>query len=105
MNQILSASEILGTINLPQGECEVMATANGDYSLRSGNLVVSLEACVHPTRSSKTDEPVDTKWLPEPETVTESVEADEAGEVARDVFRSWVRKVRAAAPPIHDPTF
>jgi hypothetical protein len=102
MSQILSTSEILGTINLPQGECEVMATAKADYSTRSGNLVVALEACA---RSNKSDEPLDATWLPDPENVAESVEPNEAGEVARDVFRSWVRKVRAAAPPIHNPTF
>ena len=105
MNQILNTTEILGTIVLPEGECELLASAAADFAERSKKLVVRLDASIRQKGATEKQEPVKVDWLPRSQTITEMVSIEEAGEVARDIFGSWVRKVRAAAPSIHQPSF
>lgn len=104
MNEIFNTREILGTLELPEGECELTARATAEYAEGSGSLVVRLDAAVR-RREAHGGHEVAVKWLPKSETVTEFSSIEEAGEIARDIFRRWVRKVRASAPSLHQPSF
>ena len=105
MNQILNISEILGTVALQQRECELLASASADYTELSRKLVVKLDAEVRQRGADCDQHPINVDWLPKRQIVTESVPIEEAGEVARDIFGSWVRKVRATAPSLLQPSF
>jgi hypothetical protein len=105
MNEILETREVLGTLELPAGECELVASATAEYSEGSANLVVRLDATIHRRSLPSDASPVAAEWLPKNQTVSEFVPIDEAGEVARDIFRRWVRKVRESAPNLHQPSF
>lgn len=105
MNEIFKTSEILGTIDLPKGECELTASAEAEYAEGNGSLVVHLNAAVHRRNAPMNEDTIPVAWLPPNETVTEFAPIEEASEIARDIFRGWVRKVRGAAPALHQPTF
>ena len=104
MSHILNTTEIVGTIQLPQGKFELCALGDATYKQSSTSLVVGLEANLRPCLGSETV-PVKPEWMPAPQTVTEHVAIEEAAELARDIFRRWVRKVREAAPGLRAPTF
>jgi hypothetical protein len=62
-----------------------------------------LESFLRTTSVRAREKHVATSWLPKAETVTESVDPGETTEAARNIFHGWVRKVRQAAPLLHNP--
>ena len=105
MKRVIDVSEILGTIDLPAGTNEVCATAEASYDESSSRLTVSLAAFLRPVDLLAAEKHLGASWLPKPQTASEAVSLDEAGEVAREIFHRWTRKVREAAPALHRPTF
>jgi hypothetical protein len=105
VNEILETSEIVGTLDLPQGECELNASATAEYNEGSGLVIVRLDASVRRRNDRSQGDSVPVDWLPTGGTVSEFAPIDEASEVARDIFRRWVRKLRTAAPALHTPSF
>lgn len=106
MNEILQTREILGTVALPGGECELVASAAAEYHEAEGRMLVTLRASLEPRQAhGKANRAIVAEWLPKNQTVSESVSIDEAGEAAREIFRRWARKVREAAPGLHRPSF
>lgn len=103
LKRVINTSEVLGMVETPGGTCEVCASADAGYDDAAGRLVVKLEAFLRTTNLRAKEKRLNADWLPKTETVTESVAPEEAGEVARDVFHRWTRKVRAAAPLVHSP--
>lgn len=105
MNSILNTSEIVGTVELPGGEFEVCASADADYQQSSNKLSIRLTCDLRPcvTNQKLPVTPID--WMPKSQTITEHVPIGEAGEVARDVFTRWVRKIRDVAPSMRAPSF
>ena len=88
MKRIIDTSEVLGTVEVPEGASELCASAEASFDEEAGRLLVK-------ERRFRAD------WLPKNETVTESVAREECHEVAREIFHRWVRKVREAAPQLH----
>lgn len=105
MNSILNINEIVGTVELPQGEFEVCASADATYDQKANSLVVRLDTSLRPCVTIENAADREATWLPKSQSVTEHVGIDEAGEVARDIFKRWVRKVRESAPALRSPTF
>jgi hypothetical protein len=105
MNSILNTTEIIGTVELPQGDFEVCASADASYDQKGNSLVVRLDANLRPCAKSDNAADGQAIWLPKKQFVTEHVAIDEAGEVARDIFKRWVRKIRESAPGLRSPTF
>jgi len=103
MNHVIDTSEVLGTIQLPEGECEVCASAGAGFDETAKRLVVQLEAFLRPRGLLVKERHFRADWLPANQSITESVDRDECGEVAREIFHRWVRKIREAAPPLHAP--
>ena len=92
----MSINEILGTIH--DGNVQVCASADADYDRAGGKISVALSAF---TRHAAGDDGahLTQRWLPEGERVNEHLPREEADEFVKDVFHSWVKKVRAAIPP------
>ena len=101
MKRVIDTSEVLGTVEVPGGACEVCASADASFDEAAGRLVVKLEAFLRPTDLLVKERHFRADWLPANETVTESVGREESGEMARGIFHGWVRKVREAAPKLH----
>lgn len=101
MKRILNTSEVLGAVEVPEGSCELCATADAGFDDSAGRMVVKLESFLRPAGLLVKERHFRADWLPANEMVTESVAREECHEMARDIFHRWVRKVRAAAPALH----
>ena len=102
MKRVIDTSEVLGTVEVPEGTCEVCASADAGYDETAGRLVVNLEAFLRTTNLRRKQERLKADWLPKKETITESVQRDEGHQLAEDVFHCWVRRVRQATPMLHE---
>jgi hypothetical protein len=105
MKRVIDTSEILGRLETRDGPCELCASADASYDESAARLEVRLDSFLRTTDIRTPEKRLSAEWLPKPETVTEGVGPGETIEVARDVFHRWVRKVRQAAPAMHNPTF
>ena len=101
MKRIIDTSEVLGTVEVPEGVCEVCASADAGFDEEAGRLVVKLEAFLRPTDLLVKERHFRADWLPKNETVSESGAHKECHEIAREIFNRWVRKVQEAAPKLH----
>ena len=101
MKRVIDTSEVLGTVETPEGACELCAAAEAGFDEAAGRLAVKLEAFLRPTDLLAKERHFRADWLPANETVTESVGREESGEMAREIFHGWVRKVREAVPKLH----
>jgi len=105
MKRVIDTSEVLGAVDLPKGACEVCAAADANYDEATNHLVVRLTSFLRSTDIRVKEKQLSAKWLPKPETVTESSGPDETVEMAREIFHRWVRKVRESTPVLHSSTF
>jgi hypothetical protein len=101
MKRIIDTSEVLGTVQAPEGLCELCASADASFDEEAGRLVLKLEAFLRPTDLLAKERRFRANWLPQNQTVTESVGREECHEVARAIFHRWVRRVRETAPQLH----
>ena len=101
MKRIIDASEVLGKVETADGIRELCASADASYEEDQSRLVVKLEAFLRNTDLVTKEKHFGAAWLPQPETVRESAQPEETVELAREIFQSWVRKVRQAAPALH----
>jgi hypothetical protein len=96
MQSAISISEILGTID--DGRVEVCATADADYDPAKEKVSVKLDAFTRRVSVVGDGRRLPEPWLPPGEQVTEHLPREEAFSFSKDVFRSWIRKVRATVP-------
>ena len=100
MKSLFDTIEVLGTLETARGTCELCAAANAEYNPEALKLEVKLDAFLRTTDLRSAEQRFAEAWLPKPELVRESVEQAEAVEMARDIFHSWVRKVKERAPAL-----
>ena len=100
MKRVIDTSEALGTVELPEGLCELCASAEAGFDEVASRLVVKLEAFLRPTNLLVKERHFRADWLPQNEMISESVAREECHEVAREIFHRWVLKVRGAAPKL-----
>jgi hypothetical protein len=93
----MSVSEIIGTIE--DGSTQVCATAEATYDHAAEKVSVALEAFTRRASVSHDGAHLPQSWLPKPERVHEHLPRGDADEFVKDVFHSWVRKVRDSIPP------
>ena len=89
-------SEIVGEFKSPGGVQEVRATAEGTYNEDTSQLRVKLDSSVRPCTGQS--DSIQADWLPESETIKVSISASEAFEAVKQIFASWVPRVRKAIP-------
>ncbi|MDB6174202.1 MAG: hypothetical protein JWL59_3513 [Chthoniobacteraceae bacterium] len=93
-------SEIIETRGEGEGQTEICATAEAQYDSAGLKVSVALNSfvrCVCPSGNPENQTP---SWLPRADHVSEYLAHDEADAFTKDVFQSWVKKVRATIP--HD---
>ena len=93
----MSISEILGTIH--DGSLQVCATAEATYDPTAEKISVALDAFTRRAVATDDGAHLPQPWLPASERVGEHLPRGEGDEFVRDVFHSWVKKVRASIPP------
>jgi hypothetical protein len=93
-------SEIIETLGEGEGETEICATAETQYDSSAQKVSVALDSFARCVFASGDREPQTQPWLPPAEHVTEHLAPEEAEAFTKDVFLSWVRRVRATIP--HD---
>jgi hypothetical protein len=98
MKRVIDTSEVLGTVDTPEGLCEVCAAADANYDEEASCLIVKLSAHLRTTDLRAKEKSFSADWLPKPEMLRESVGPEETVDLARDIFHRWVQKVREAAP-------
>jgi hypothetical protein len=91
-----SLSEIVGEFKSPDGVQEVRATAEGTYNQDTSQLLVKLDSSVRPFMGPSDIIQVD--WLPESEIIKVSISSSEAFEAVKEIFDSWVPRVRKSIP-------
>ena len=96
MDSVVFLSEIVAEVGGDHNPQEVCATADATYDRDRGIVIVELDSLVRPSGIVGTRNPV--TWLPEKQIVKEGVPREEASELARDVFSSWVKQVRGSVP-------
>ncbi len=96
MKNAISISEILGTID--DGRVEVCATADASYDAATEKISVALNAFARHLAGAGNGQHLPEAWLPASEQVSECLPREEASTFTKDVFRSWIRKVRASVP-------
>lgn len=101
MKRVIDRSVVLGTVAVPEGACEVCASADASYDEAAGRLMVKLASFLRPAGLLVKERHFRADWLPANETVTEAGAFDECDAEAREIFHRWVRKVRAATPQLH----
>ena len=92
----MSIDEILGTIE--DGSLQVCATATADYDDAAGKVSVALDAFTRRATTANDGAHIPQPWLPRGERVTEHLPREEADDFVKDVFHSWVNRVRASVP-------
>lgn len=77
---------------------ELHATLEAHYDSASHVVIAHLDAYVCPDDASHMQEHVRPAWLPPAQTVRAGGSPEETSAIARDIFHTWVRQVRAALP-------
>ena len=96
MQTVISIIEILGTIH--DGTLEVCASADAEYDPPKEKVSIALAAFTRRSSTTGPGEHLPQPWLPRGERVTERLPHEDAGTFAKEVFRGWVKKVRASVP-------
>jgi hypothetical protein len=100
--EIMSTSEILGTIR--DGKFQVCATAEAEYDHDARAISIVLDAFTRKAVAGPNGTHLAEPWLPKSECVREHLSREEADDFVKDVFHGWVKKVRASIPadsPLH----
>lgn len=98
MNRSFAESECVGQAEYEGGPAHVFAAIDAEYHADHRELVVTRKAFLSPDDMEHIGEHLKADWMPEGGCVKSTCDASEASDVARDIFRSWVRHVRDAIP-------
>ena len=94
----MSISEIIETVGEGDTATEVCATAETQYDSSAQKLSVALDSFARCVAASGDRAHEVRSWLPPAEHVTEHLSSEEAEAFTKDVFHSWVKRVRATIP-------
>ena len=92
----MSINEILGTIH--DGTVQVCATADAAYDHAAQRVSVALNAFTRLASIPGGGAHLPQPWLPTAARVTEHLPHSEVEEFVKDVFGTWIKKLRAAIP-------
>ena len=96
MRQLISISDIVETIQNELGTCEICATADAGFAESRSELSVTCDAFMRIVNQRGADEQRRPAWLPRVDVVKAHVPREEAAAEAKDIFRSWIKKVRTS---------
>lgn len=98
MKKLISISEIVDRVELPECAADVCVSADAHYDDAHGLVEVKLGCSAVRAETRPGPQPPRPHWLPHETIVRESVPLEEASEEARAVFAHWVKQVRQAIP-------
>lgn len=93
MRRVLSISEVVETLATPSGAVEVLATGDAGYDEDHAQMEMRLGCEFRPAMSEANGRGPSPADLPQRDTVTVKLDWMEALPAARDIFRSWVKRV------------
>ncbi len=96
VKNLLSISDIVETLENHLGTCEVCATAEASFADATSELAVECDCFLRVVNQRGADQTLRPDWLPHQDSVKTHVSREEAVAAAKDIFRSWVKKVRQA---------
>jgi hypothetical protein len=88
----------LGHTEIDAVAYDVFAEAHAKYDPATKTLEVALDSYLVPDNVSHLEDRVVPGWLPKAQVDREHVDAEEASDLAKDVFQRWCHKVSHAAP-------
>ena len=91
---------MLGEVETPDGTYDVCAEAVALYDEEASKLEVELDAFLRTTDIRIKEKRLCPDWMPKHVHVRESAVPEETGDLARDIFQRWVRKVRESIPAL-----
>ena len=98
METTIDISEIVETIAENDGEIEICATAAASYDNSQGLVTAALGCFSRRVAANGSGGKKPRPWLPSPQVVAEHLSQSDASGFAKDVFSSWVRKIRSSIP-------
>ncbi len=98
MRRVISSSEIVGTCECQGMTMDVSAHSDAFYEESTGTLQVRLMAEAEPADIEFHTSWPRPDWLPAKQTVEEHLPYEDCLVEAKEIFRSWARKVREAIP-------
>ncbi len=103
MNHPISLSEFISRFADPDSGVmmELHATLEARYDGASHAVIADLDAYTCPDDAAHMQEHTRPAWLPPAQTVRAGGSAEETSAIARDIFHTWVRQVRATLPASH----
>jgi hypothetical protein len=96
IHALLDTTQVLRTLEIDGVAHEVCVEAIARHDRKTNLLTVELKAFLRSESHVHLGETAPAAWLPQPQTVTEHVDAGEAHEMAQDILASWCVKVRRA---------
>lgn len=98
MRANLDLTSSLGRTTWEGRECDVFATAHAAYDPPAGTLTVTLDSYLRPEDLTHLDQKIVPPWLPPAQVDREHVDANEATDLAREIFRRWCGRVQHQIP-------
>lgn len=98
IHALLDTTQVIATVQLDGATHELCAEAMANHDRHSNRLTVKLRAFLRAEQHDHIGEISTPNWLPEPQTVTEHVAAEEAHDLANDIFASWCHKLASVMP-------
>ena len=90
---------IIATEEVGTKTYEVCAKCEATFDENTSKLSVGLQAFVRQFEIQGKDEVSHPPWLPRAENVKMGVSHEEACDAAKEIFSSWVKRVRLSIPP------
>lgn len=96
IHALLDTTQVLRTLEIDGTAHELCVEAIAKHNRTTNQLTVDLKAFLRSEAQVHLGETASAAWLPQPQTVTEHVDASEAHEMAQDILASWCGKVKRA---------
>ena len=100
MKRVIDTTEVLGQVETADGKYDVCAEAVALYDEEATKLEVDLDAFLRTSDIRAKENKFSPDWLLKHAHVRESAALDETGDLAREIFQRWVRKVRDSIPAL-----
>ena len=98
MRANLELTSSLGRTTWEGHEHDVFATAHAAYDPPSGTLTVTLDSYLRSEVLAHLEQKIVPPWLPPAQVDREHVSAEEASELAKEVFHRWCARVQQQIP-------
>lgn len=93
MKKVVDISELVNVTQGKKGRREVHASATANYEEGDQTLVVELKCWATLHRHGQGEKKVRLPSLPQDQIVKERVDSEEVFDAAKEIFRSWIRRV------------